>query len=72
MLYASARTLIHEVVVSFDLVLHLRSLAGKKVASRKEDLRELVEHFNVSVVPSACLVFFDFQLFVHVLLIIHV
>lgn len=25
-------------------------LAGRKVASRREDLRELVEHFNVSFV----------------------
>ena len=27
----------------------MRYLAGKKVASRKEELRELIEHFNVSV-----------------------
>ncbi|CAL2243410.1 unnamed protein product [Prunus armeniaca] len=30
----------------------LKDQQGKKVASRKEDLRELVEHFNVSVHPS--------------------
>lgn len=31
------------------LVFHMKYLTGRKVASRREDLRELVEHFNVSV-----------------------
>lgn len=36
---------------SLNLVLHLGNLTGRKVASRRDDLRELVEHFNVSIFP---------------------
>ena len=34
---------------SLDFVFHLMDLLGRKVAGRKDDLRELVEHFNVSI-----------------------
>jgi hypothetical protein len=36
---------------SLDFVLHLWDLTGRKVAGRKDDIRELVEHFNVSIFP---------------------
>jgi hypothetical protein len=34
-----------------DFVFHLINLLGKKVADRKDDLYELIEHFNVSIFP---------------------
>ena len=43
-----------EVWYSLDR-LDLRRFTGKRVASRKEDLHELVEHFNVSVSPNTCM-----------------
>ena len=36
----------------FDFVFLWRNFAGRKVASRKDDLREIVEHFNVRILRT--------------------
>lgn len=44
----------------YQIFSNLRYLTGKKVASRKQDVLELVEHFNVSTFPVS--LYADFYL----------
>lgn len=44
-------------VVLFTWSCPLWNVTGRKVASRKDELRELVEHFNVSVCGTNCTCF---------------